>query len=316
MKAAGIDLGGTKIELQLFDCDWQVADRKRVQTPKTYDALVAALVELINWADTQARSQLPIGVGAAGLINPTTGIALTANLCATGRPLSRDLALAVGRHVTYVNDCRALALSEAVFGAGRGHETVLAMILGTGVGGGISHSGSILAGPTATGGEFGHMSAPAHVIAAHGLPIVQCGCGRMGCIETYIAGPGMSRIAQAVMNAEISPPEIIAQRETNPQAAKVWQIWCELTAELLCNLTLAIDPNVFVLGGGLSNIEGVTDALSEAMKKVQLGGFDVAPIVLAEGGDASGARGAAYAAFQEQTPLDNPAAPITEAEAS
>ncbi|AML53289.1 ROK family protein [Falsihalocynthiibacter arcticus] len=300
MRAAGIDLGGTKIELQVFGDDWEVVARKRVPTPQTYDALIAALAGLVTWTDTQAGYQVPLGIGAAGLINPATELALTANLCATGRPLHRDVERAAGREVVFINDCRALALSEAIFGAGKGHHTVMSLILGTGVGGGVAIGGDIHAGPTMTGGEFGHMSAPAHLVEQYGLPIVQCGCGRRGCSETYIAGPGMSRIAETIMGARVSPPDIIAQRATDPLAQRVWEIWCAFTADLLCNLTLAVDPDVIVIGGGLSKIDGVIEALTAATQNAQFGDFAIPAIVLAQGGDASGARGAAYAGFQHQ----------------
>lgn len=299
MIAAGIDLGGTKIELQIFGGDWKVVERRRVETPQVYSDLVGEIVNLVAWANAQSGRNLPVGIGAAGLINPATGLALTANLCASGKPLHRDLIEAAGRDLTYVNDCRALALSEAIFGAGREYTKVLSLILGTGVGGGLAIDGKIFSGPSMTGGEFGHISAPAHLVAEYDLPIVKCGCGRMGCVETYIAGPGMSRIAQSIMGEAVSPPEIIAQRDTNPKAQKTWEIWCEITADLLRSLILSVDPDVIIVGGGLSKIEGVTLALAEATERAQFPEFSVPPIVLAQGGDASGARGAAYAAFQE-----------------
>ena len=188
MTVVGIDLGGTKIETQVFDDAWSVMDRRRSETPRDYHGLVQAMAEQIEWALALAGPEAPVGIGAAGLVNPMDGLALTANLVATGHPFPADIEKAVGRNITYVNDCRALALSEAVFGLGKGHRTVMALILGTGVGGGICVDQRILQGPTHTGGEFGHTSAPAHIVAQHGLPITQCGCGRMGCIETYLCG--------------------------------------------------------------------------------------------------------------------------------
>ena len=161
MTSIGIDLGGTKIETQLFDDDWAVVARQRVDTPQDYDTLVATVAAQIGWAVAQTGGNTPVGVGAAGLINPADGLALTANLPATGHPFPADIAKAAGQPVTYVNDCRALALSEAVFGQGKDHRTVMALILGTGVGGGISVDKRILQGPTLTGGEFGHTAAPA-----------------------------------------------------------------------------------------------------------------------------------------------------------
>lgn len=296
MKAAGIDLGGTKIEVQVFDDDWQVAVRHRVSTPTDYGDLVRAIADQIAWADNQAGTTIPVGIGAAGLLNPATGHVLTANLCASGKPLPSDIAKTVGRPVAYLNDCRALALSEAVFGVGRGHHTVMALILGTGIGGGVAIGREILHGPTRTGGEFGHTAASAQLVAQYRLPIVPCGCGRMGCVETYISGPGMTRIAKAMTGQDVAPPHIAAARNGN--MAEVWSAWCALTGDLLRNLILTVDPDVIVLGGGLSQIDEVATALYDAAKLAQIGDFDVPAIVLAEGGDTSGARGAAYAAWQ------------------
>lgn len=298
MIAAGIDLGGTKIEVQVFDADWQVAARHRVDTPKTYDALVTALSDQVKWAEAQSRANLPVGIGAAGLVNPKTGLALTANLCADGKPLPDDINAAAGRHITYVNDCRALALSEAVFGVGKGHRCVMSLILGTGVGGGICFDGKLLPGPSHTGGEFGHISAPAHLVHRHGLDVVRCGCGRMGCVETYVAGPGLSRIAKSVTGRALTPPEIVAGRGADADLAKTWLIWCEITADALRTLTLIVDPDIIVIGGGLSQIPNVADDLNAAAVEARLGDFDMPPVVIAEGGDSSGARGAAYAALQ------------------
>jgi predicted NBD/HSP70 family sugar kinase len=229
-------------------------------------------------------------------VHPDTGLALTANLVATGRPFPADIAHAVGRPITYVNDCRALALSEAVFGQGKGQKTVVSLILGTGIGGGIAVDGAILHGPTQTGGEFGHTSSPAHLIAEHDLPIWRCGCGRMGCIETYIAGPGLARLAKHLTGKDVTPPEIADRRDDD--MGDVWRLWCDLTADLLHTLTLVADPNLIVLGGGLTHITGITDDLTAAAKRAQIGEFGVPPVVLAHGGDTSGARGAAYAAWQ------------------
>ena len=294
MTAIGIDLGGTKIETQVFDDTWSVVARKRHDTPRIYADLVQVVAEQVRWG--RAETGAPVGIGAAGLINPLDGLALTANLVATGQPFPSDIARAAGCEVTYVNDGRALTLSEAVFGQGRGHRTVMALILGTGIGGGITVDQKILHGPTRMGGEFGHTSAPAHLVAQHDLPIWQCGCGREGCIETYVAGPGLARLAKHITGQDVSPPQIAAARAE--AMAPVWQVWCDLTADLLQTLTLVADPDLIVLGGGLSRIAGIVDDLTAAAQRAQLSDFGTPALVLAEGGDTSGARGAAYAAWQ------------------
>ncbi len=298
MIAAGIDLGGTKIEAQIFATDWAVTDRRRIATPRDYNGLVAAMADQIAWIDATAGIRPPVGVAAAGLVNPATGFAYTANLPATGHPFPADISRVAGRPVTYVNDCRALTLSEAIFGAARGLTPVVGLILGTGIGGGVAVDGRLIPGSAMVGGEFGHTYAPAHLVQKHSLPVVRCGCGRMGCIETLIAGPGLTRIAQSVIGQPLTPPDLIAAKAKDQQARHVYEIWCELVAELLMTLSFTVDPAAVVLGGGLSKIPGLVADLTAAQTRVQLPGFTIPRIMLAEAGDASGARGAAYAAVQ------------------
>lgn len=295
--AAGIDLGGTKSEVQLFSKDWEMVTHQRIETPKTYDGLVTAVGSQVRWAKEQAGRSIPIGIGAAGLID-AQGRAFTANLPAKGRTLPHDIASTADHPVTYVNDCRALALSEAVFGAGRDIPRVMALILGTGVGGGVAQNGKLWQGLTGCGGEFGHSSASAAILAHYELPLFSCGCGRSACIESYISGPGLVRIALAKTGRTLSTHDIAQLKNTDPDIAAVWQIWVELTADLLLSLVFSIDPNIVVLAGGLSQIQGVCDDLHTQLQSSQLSGFDVPRIVTAQGGDASGARGAALAAWQ------------------
>ena len=298
IRAAGIDLGGTKSEVQLFDADWQCVEKRRDPTPTTYEALVALLAEQVQWALSRAGSPIPVGLGAAGLLY-ADGTSFTANLPVKGRPLLADLASAAGHPVKYTNDCRALALSEAVFGVGKGYRQVMSLILGTGIGGGIATDGTLREGPAGTGGEFGHLPASAAVAKAYDLPIRQCGCGRMGCVETYIAGPGLTALAESLTGRALTPEQVSMQKAVDPEVARVWTAWTAFTADLLLTLVQVSDPDIITLGGGLSRIPGVTDDLERAYAATQIDGFGGPKIVLAEGGDASGARGAAYAAFLE-----------------
>ena len=291
--AAGLDLGGTKIEMQLFNADWQTLTKQRIATPDSYPELVAAIAELIS---QNVAADVPVGIGAAGLIDPQNGKVLAANFCATGHTLPDDINAATNLDVTYINDCRALALSEAVFGAGKGHKTVASVILGTGVGGGVAVNGVLPVGPTGTGGEFGHCAASAAIVAHYGLPVFPCGCGRTGCVETYISGPGLERLALALTGRAMTSHDIATARSTD--TAQIWGAWCALTADALRNLILTLDPDVIVLGGGLSNIDGMIDDVLTATKSAQIGDFAIPPIVLAQGGDSSGARGAAWMAAQ------------------
>lgn len=300
--AAGIDLGGTKIEAQVFDQNWQQTHKRRVDTPTTYPALVLAMADQIAWIKSQSQPDIPVGVSAAGLINPETGLALTANLPASGQPFPADIQAKSGHIVTYINDCRAFILSEATFGAAKGASPALGLILGTGVAGGVVVNGRLMTGFASVGGEFGHFPAPAGPIHRHNLPVVACGCGRFGCTETLLAGPGLSRIAAHVTGRSLSAEDITIGRASDPQLAQVWGIWLELAADLLVTLSFTIDPQVIVLGGGLSRAPGLVDDLSSVLGRAMFKGFRCPHIRLAQGGDASGARGAAFAAWQSVFP--------------
>jgi N-acetylglucosamine kinase len=298
MIAAGIDLGGTKIEAQVFAPDWSLQARHRWPTPKNYPALVAALTEAIRWCETHAEN-LPIGISAAGLVNPATGLALTSNLPATGHPFPADLSAAAGRKIAWINDCRALTLSEAILGAAKGADPAVGLILGTGVAGGVVTGGKLLPSPAATGGEFGHFPLAAAPMLAHALPLLPCGCGRAGCTETYLSAPGLSRITAHLTGKEHSPETIIQDRATTPAFAQAWDIWLDLATDFLLTLSMTLDPQVIVLGGGLSRAPGLTDDLIRRLTQATFAGFPIPAIRLAEGGDASGARGAALYALNE-----------------
>jgi predicted NBD/HSP70 family sugar kinase len=296
--SAGIDLGGTKIEAQVFADDWTLLARQRWPTPKDYPAVVTALVEAIRWCETHGAG-LPIGISAAGLINPKTGLALTSNLPATCKPFPADIATAAGRPIAWINDCRALTLSEAMLGAARSADPAVGLILGTGVAGGVVTGARLLPSPAATGGEFGHFALAAAPVVAHGLPILTCGCGRQGCVETYLSAPGLARIATQLTGQTHTPETIVAGRAITPAFAMAWDIWLDLATDSLVTLCLTIDPEVIVLGGGLSRAPGLTDDLTRHLTAASLGGFPIPAIRLAEGGDASGARGAALHALNE-----------------
>lgn len=300
MIAVGIDLGGTKIEAQVFDGSWACIDTLRIPTPVSYDALLDDIAGLVAWAQRHAVSPVPVGIGSAGLVNPRTGVMTAANLPSHQKPFAADLAKAVGRSVTLLNDSQALALSEAVFGAGRGYPTMLALVLGTGVSGALVQHGVLHRGAMQTAGEFGHIAAPAHLVATHGLPLVACGCSQTGCVETLLSGAGLGRIAAQVLGAALSPEAIVEGRRDDPRARAVWDIWCALAADLIRTLTRTCDPHCIVLGGGLSQIDGLAHDLSQAAQAIQFTGFDVPPILLAQGGHTSGARGAAYEAVMNE----------------
>lgn len=296
MIAVGLDIGGTKIETQCFDDDWNTLSTNRVDTPVDYTTFVDVVAEQVISA-TAGSTELPVGLGCAGLLNPVTGKAFTANLPATGQTLLADVNARTNGSAVWINDCRALTLSEAVFGAGRGERSVAGLILGTGVGGGVATDGQLLPEWSGTGGEFGHISAPAALVAEYGLPIETCGCGKRGCVETFIAGPGLSRVVKAISGQDLSPTEIGSLRASNPAVARAWGVWCAIVADLIISVTYVADPDVVILGGGLSKISDVTTDLQRAVEEAQFPGYRTPKIRLAQGGDASGARGAAYFAW-------------------
>jgi N-acetylglucosamine kinase len=159
--------------------------------------------------------------------------------------------------------------------------------------------GRLIGGHANIGGEFGHAPLPADLILKHDLPVVACGCGRNGCVETLVSGPGLTRIADRITGRPMTPIEIVDARQTDEAVAQVWAIWCALVAETMMLLVTTVDPELIVLGGGLSNIPDVTTDLTLALRSAQISGFAVPRIERAQGGDASGARGAAIAAWQE-----------------
>ncbi|MEO1638722.1 MAG: ROK family protein [Pseudomonadota bacterium] len=295
--AAGIDLGGTKAEARLFDADWEAVATERLPTPDTYDDLLAALVALARWADGQTGKPVPLGLGTAGVLHPATRLITAANLASDGQALGNDLSLAVERHVTVLNDCAALALSEAHFGAGVDADRMLALVIGTGVSAATVVNGALQSGFTGTLGEVGHIAAPAHLVARYDLPLSDA-CGQVGAIETLISGPGLTRIGEVVMGHAMSPEDIVARKGSEDHAAKVWTIWCALVADLLRTLMRTVDPDCIVLGGGLSAVQGVAEDLSAALRPLQFNGFPIPQITIAKGGPTSGARGAAFAAWQ------------------
>ena len=300
--AAGIDLGGTKIEAQVFDAAWQLTARTRWPTPKSYRDLVAAMADAVAWCEAQAGAGVAVGVSAAGLINPVTGLALTANLAASGQPFVVDITRAAGREVVWVNDCRALALSEARFGAAQGCDPALALIFGTGLAGGVVTGGQVMPAFAGLGGEFGHFPLPAGPMIAHGLPVLPCGSGRKGCTETLLSAPGLARIAAHVTGRILSPEQVIEGRNTDAGLQQAWAIWLDLACDFLITLCFTLDPAVIVIGGGLSNAPGLVDDLAQRLAAATLKDFAIPPLRLAQGGDASGARGAAYAAWHEAQP--------------
>src|SRR5438094_1894251 len=240
----GVDLGGTKIEALALDPAGREVFRKRVLTPRgdyaaTLDA-VAALVKEIGPGT--------VGVGMPGALSRVTGLVKNANSTwLIGRPLKQDLERALGREVRIANDANCFALSEAIDGAGKGARSVFGVILGTGVGGGIVLDGAVLIRRNAVAGEWGHNPLPLPTDAD--LPLPACYCGRSGCIETYLSGPGLARDHEQLTGKRLTPEEIVSLQGESLRRYE------ERLARALATVINLLDPDVIVLGGVMSNIE-------------------------------------------------------------
>ncbi|HWF99662.1 MAG TPA: ROK family protein [Steroidobacteraceae bacterium] len=290
----GMDVGGSKIETCLFDKQFRVLERRRVQTTcATYAELLDGIVREARWLDECAGGAVDLGIGLPGLVDHATGRALTSNLPATGRPLREDLVARLGRSVAMANDCKCFALSEANGGAGEGSETTLGLILGTGVGGGVTHRGRLVLGHNDLPGELGHLGIPGRLAAQGQLPLLSCGCGQVGCYETLVSGPGLARLAARHGGAGRSPAEIARLAGAGDGAmAAAMREWLTLLAELIHTAQCTIDMDCVVLGGGLSRIPDVAPMLADAYRARRIAGRETR-IAVARFGDASGTRGAA-----------------------
>jgi fructokinase len=271
----GIDLGGTKIEGIGLDDAGQVLVRQRLPTPRgDYAGTVAAIAALVREIEAATGARGSVGVGIPGALSRVTGRVKNANSTwLNGRPLHGDLEAALGRPVRLANDANCFALSEAIDGAGRGARVVFGVILGTGVGGGIVVDGRLLEGPNAIAGEWGHNPLP--LPAGDDLPLRPCWCGRAGCIETYLCGPALNR-----------------EREIDGEAA-LTRYEARL-ARALAGVINLLDPEVIVLGGGVSNLERLYGNVPRLWGAHVFSDHVATRLERHVHGDSSGVRGAAW----------------------
>ena len=259
----GVDLGGTKIEAIALDGSREVF-RKRVATPRgDYEATLLSVKKLVDEAGEGA-----VGVGIPGTLSRVTGLVKNANSTwLIGKPLKDDLEKSLNRAVRIENDANCFALSEAVDGAGKGAGVVFGVILGTGVGGGIVVGGRVLVGPNAIAGEWGHNPLPSP--QPEDLPLRKCYCGRLGCIETYLCGPALERDGDLAL-------------------------YQERLARSLATVINILDPDVVVLGGGVSNVESLYTEIPERWKRYVFSDHVATRLARNVHGDSSGVRGAAW----------------------
>ncbi|RFP15348.1 ROK family protein [Duganella sp. BJB488] len=301
----GIDIGGTKIELVAFadnGHELKEVHRERIATPGTdFAEFLLAIQGLVGRADKALGLRAPVGVGLPGVIDSATGRQLSSNVPAlNGRAVAHALKDALERPVAIGNDCQCFALSEAHGGAAHGQPTMFGAIIGTGAGGGYCVDGRLLRGANGVAGEWGHWPLPASQFAAAALPVLDCPCGRRGCLERYVSGPGMSRLHLHLGGGDETPAAIVAQaRAGSAIAAKTMALHADLLGHALATLVLTLDPHAIVLGGGLSQLAHLYDQLPAAMRRHLFPGVRVPPILPPKFGDAGGARGAALLARQQ-----------------
>lgn len=291
----GVDLGGTKTEAIALAEDGQEIVRRRVPTRRdAYEDVVATVADLVAEVEAELGVTATVGAGTPGAISPATGLIKNANLTVlNGRPLDRDLSVALDREVRVANDANCLALSEATDGAGAGHGTVFSVILGTGVGGGITVNRTIVTGPNAIGGEWGHNGLPWPTGAERPGP--DCYCERQGCIEKYLSGPGMAADHQLVTGRQMSPPEIVeAARAGEPESTATLERYADRLARGLASIINVLDPHVIVLAGGLSQIAELYEDVRSRWTDYVFSDQVDTPLVPAVHGDSSGVRGAAW----------------------
>jgi fructokinase len=283
----GVDIGGTKVEIQVLDAAGKVQLRRREPTPHNgYDEAVGKLAGMILAAEREIGGTCSVGIGIPGTPVPRTGLVTNShNTPFNDHPLQADLERLLARKIRIENDANCLALSEASDGAARGYRLAFAAVLGTGAGGGIVHAGRILSGANGLSGEWGHNPLP--WMLPDEYPGPNCYCGRRGCIEQFVSGPALAA-------GGFEPTEIgVLAEKGHAEAAATLERYADRLARALAHVINLLDPEVIVLGGGLSNLRALYRRVPELWNRYVYGGSATTPLVPATHGDASGVRGAA-----------------------
>ncbi len=295
MTRLGLDLGGTKIAAVVLDATGAVRWQTRVATPRhDYAATIRALVDLVAAGEAAVGDRCSVGVGMPGAISPATGLVKNANSTwFNGRPLQHDLEQALGRPVRLANDANCLAVSEGTDGAAAGASVVFGVILGTGVGGGIFIDGRVVTGANAIAGEWGHNPLPWGDDDERPGPA--CYCGRMGCIETFLSGPGMAADYAGRGGEPVTSETVVARAAAGePLAGAVFDAWTRRLARSLAAVVNLLDPDVIVVGGGLSSVVSIYRDVPALWTRWIFSDRVATRLVAAAHGDASGVRGAAW----------------------
>ena len=290
----GIDLGGTKIEVIALDQSGVELFRRRVETPRDYAGSLQAIETLIEMADEHTGERGRIGIGIPGTISPVTGLVKNANSTwLIGHPLDKDLEDLLGRPIRLMNDANCFALSEAIDGAGKDAKIVFGVILGTGVGGGIVVGKQVLDGAQKICGEWGHNALPR--LTDRERPGPMCYCGRYACIETFLSGPGMRRDHETATGVALSTHEIVARANNGDKPAlATLDRYVERLGRALATVINVLDPNVVVLGGGMSQLPDLAARAQRAIVPHVFTDEVTTRILQNQHGDSSGVRGAAW----------------------
>ena len=293
--AIGIDLGGTKTEAIVLDAAGEERARRRLPSARDdYAATIETIAELVGWADAEAGARCTVGVGHPGSVSPHTGLVRNANSTwLNRRPFGRDLAARLGRAVAMANDADCLALSEATDGAGAGAELVFAVIVGTGTGGGLVVDGRLRRGANGIAGEWGHNPLPWPT--PEESPGRRCWCGKDGCIETWLSGPGLARQAQAALGRDLDGAALAAAARAGDVGARaVLSAYTERLAKALATVIDLFDPEVIVLGGGVSKLTILYEEVPQRWQRWVFADRVTTRLAPAQHGDSSGVRGAAW----------------------
>lgn len=286
MNKIGIDLGGTKIEGILLDDSFNVVERTRIPTQqeKGYKSIINSIVSLVEELKIKASDNVTIGVSAPGAISKKSGLIKNSNTqCLIGMPLKEDLKQALDQEIAIENDANCFALAEATLGAAKNHNVVFGVIMGTGVGGGIVINGEVHRGRTYIAGEWGH-----HTLRINGN---KCYCGKLGCVETYISGPALEKRWTELTGKTESLPSIIHNLDT--EKGQQWKKeFLENFGIGLANVIDILDPDVIVLGGGISNISFLYDEGRDAVYDKVFSDLVETPILKNQLGDSAGVFGA------------------------
>jgi fructokinase len=291
----GIDLGGTKIEIIALDDAGREFLRRRAPTPQcNYHDTLQTIAQLVRAAEAELGQKGSLGIGTPGTLSRATGRLKNSNsVVLNGQPILQDLETLLQRKVKISNDANCFALSEATDGAAAGASVVFGVILGTGVGAGIVVNGHILTGPNGIAGEWGHNPLPWP--QAHELPGQPCYCGKQGCIETFLSGPGMAKLHEIETDTVLSAAEIVTRAEQGDTACeRSLQTYQNRLARGLAHVINILDPDVIVLGGGMSNIERLYANVPKLWGEWVFSDRVDTKLVKHCFGDSSGVRGAAW----------------------